>query len=184
MGRKSYDLISGDCMFKKHENKKFLKGFFLLIILLLSMSMISSCTAGENETIVKVPVKVNEYGFSREPLPFNQELYGYLDANDTLGNMHTYYLTDEQMAGLYYASNKTFDYPEGLILSYHLEEIGDSIFYGNYIVDHIYLPDGSEIQPVTGAQRDEFVNNSVNIGKECSFCEEYFGWTTSEMVND
>lgn len=119
--------------------------------------------------------------FSHEALPFNQELYGYIDANDSLGNTHTYYVTDEQMTGLYIFSNKTFEYPDGLYLSYHRED--NDIMFGNFVVDHIYLKDGTEIKSVNGSQRDEFVNDSVNIGKECKWCEEYFGLSTEELVD-
>lgn len=55
--------------------------------------------------------------------------------------------------------------------------------FGNFVVDHIYLKDGTEIKSVNGSQRDEFVNNSVNIGKEFKWCEEYFGLSTEELVD-
>lgn len=167
-------------MFKLKDGK-ILSGILLLLLIILSVTMISSCSAADNNTEVKVPVTINEFGFSREPLPFNQDLYGYIDANDSLGQSRTYYVNNEQMAGLYYFSNKTFDYPDGLYLTYH--HMDDDLMFGNVIVDHIYLKDGTEIQPVSGPELDEFVNNSVNIGKECEWCDDYFGLTTSELAD-
>lgn len=167
-------------MFKKMINNKLYSGVILFIVILLSITMVSSCSATDN-TSIKVPITVQEFGFSHEPLAFNQDLYGYMDANDSMGHTHTYYVTDEQMAGLYYSSNKTFEYPDGLYVTYHHED--DDIMFGNFIIDHIYLKDGTEIQPVSGLERDEFVNNSVNIGKECQLCSEYFGLSTSELAD-
>ena len=106
-------------MIKKFKNNNFKTGFLILIVTLLSISMITSCSATEENPIVKVPVTINEFGFCREPLPFNNDLYGYIDATDSLNHTHTYYLNDEQMVGLYLASNKTFEYPDGLYLSFH-----------------------------------------------------------------
>lgn len=161
-------------------NKKKIKVILILLAVFLSITIISNSTAADDNVTVKVPIKVNEFGFSREPLPFNQELYGYIDGTDFLNKNHTYYVTDEQMAGLYYASNKTFEYQDGLTVTYHKED--EDIMYGNIIVDNIYLPDGTPIEPVTGVECEEFLNNSVEIGKDCDLCDKYFGLTTSEFL--
>lgn len=165
---------------KKKNNDKLILGVvcIALIMIVLALTIIDENITHNNNTNEKEHITIKEFSFQRDGLPLNETLYGWIDAKDSLGQEHTYYLTKEQMTGIYLASNKTFEFSDGLDVTYHKTED-----LGNIIVDHIYLPNGIEIKPIGGKIADMFTNNSVTIGKTSKYCDEYFGLTMEEFLD-
>lgn len=161
----------------KQKNKKILGAFCGIIIILFIIVMIAG---GNNNTENTHPthITVTELEFDRFGLPLDSKLYGWIDATDDTGTNHTYYVTKDQMAGLYYNSGKTLEFPDGLNITYHKVDNGNT---GTLIVDQIYYPNGTEIKSVGGEDSDVFAANSVQIGKNCKLCSPEFGMTSSEV---
>ena len=145
---------------KKESLLKISLIFFVFVIILLAISMLTNSTVTENDGI-EVHITVKDFGFSKEPLPFDENMYGYISGNVTEDHEETYYLNKEQMAGLSYASNETFEYPDGLDIACHYYKDEDGLRH--IAVDHIYLPDGTEIEPLSGEECDRFVDRCEDI---------------------
>ncbi|WP_292475412.1 hypothetical protein [Methanosphaera sp.] len=164
----------------ENKNKKIIGGCCLLIIIIFAFAMFTGNNTTHENTTEKEPITVKELDFDRYGLAFDTSLYGWIDGTDSNGKGHNFYVTKDQMAGLYYGSGKTFDFPDGLVITYH--NVHDGTETGNDVVDHIYWPNGTEISPVGGEDSDVFAANSVSIGKQFKVCAEDFGMTVSESA--
>lgn len=162
----------------KQKNKKILGAFCGIVIIIFLLVMLTGNNQVHENTTTKEHITVKEFDFDRYGLPMDSKLYGWITGTTSDGKEHTYYVTKDQMAGLYYSSGKTFEFNEGLDLTYHRVDNGNS---GNYIVDHIYLPNGTDVKPVGGEDSDVFAANSVQIGKNCKLCSSEFGMISSEV---
>ena len=157
----------------RNTNKKILGAKSLIII--VKFLLVFAFTGNNNNTDDnKTTIKVAQIDFDRYGLAFDNRLYGWIDTNNDGQNM-TYYLTKDQMAGLYY-HDKTFQY-DTLQITYHVvNDTGKD----TYIVDKIYTTDGTEIVPVSGEDSDRFAANSRSLAGTGK-CGRDFGKTTSEL---
>lgn len=156
----------------KKKNKKIIGGFCLIVIIIFAFVLLT----GNNTTDDKEHIIIKELDFDRFGYVFDRTLYGTIDGTTDNGTNHTYYVTKDQMASLYYGNNKSLEYPDGVLLTYHKLDNGAD----TWVVDKLYYPNGTEIPRVSGEESDVFAANSVQIGQNFRVCNSEFGMTTSE----
>jgi len=158
----------------KETNKKILGAFCAIVIIIFILVMFTGGNNTHENTTEKMHINIKELDFDRYGYLFDRNLYGTITGIDTNGTNHTYYMTKDQMAGLYYHNND-FQYPE-LLITYHIRN------NDTYIIDHIYTTNGEEIKPVTGQESDEFAAHSVQLAKGKQYCNPEFGMTVEETI--
>lgn len=157
-------------MESRQKNKIILLVFGILIILILLLAL----SGGSNDKATNnVTIQIKELDMDRYGLAFDNSLYGWIDTTDN----ESYYLTLNQFASLYYGSAETFEYPDGLIVSYHVQDNGGN---GLKVVDKMYYVNGSEIPSVNNENETLFGANSPMIGANNPYCAEDFGLTAEE----
>lgn len=150
------------------DKKKTIIGIIIgILMIIIALSLFAQPTKSTDTA----NITIKELDFDRYGLAFDRTLYGWIDTTDN----KTYYVTLNQMASLYYGSNETFEYVDGITIKYHLENNGT-----NYVVDKLYYRNGTEIPKVSSEQEDVFGANSPRIGVNNKYCAPDFGLTAEE----
>jgi hypothetical protein len=160
---------------KKSNNKKIISIIGLLLLLVIAglfvgNAIFNSYVMGDAVLIKPTGFNLTPYGYS-----WDNEIYGYAIATDENGTQSTYYFTLDQMAALASESSNTYDFSDGIYVSYNNNNSK------NYnLVSNIYKKNGDEIVKPAGFDTYNFVSNARFIGKESDYCMEGFGFTEKE----
>ena len=147
----------------------------LLAIVIMSISTISliqkSHIPEDAELIKPVGFNLTPYGYE-----WNNQLYGEAIVTDENGTNSSYYFSLNQMAALASASDNTFNYTDGIYVTYNYSK-------NRKIVSHIYSSDGKEIIKPDNFDEYDFVTNARFLGRESPYCLDGFGFTAEEYKN-
>ncbi len=165
---------------KKTEiNYKTIISVAILLLILLAV-IISTYNLVQKSTMDPDAELVKPVGFNLTPYGYkwNKELYGMCIAENENNTNSTYYFTLEQMAALASDSSNTFNYTDGLYLSYNTNNSD-----GVKIVQHIYKTNYKEIKKPENFDEYSYVTNARFLGRESPYCFEGFGFTQEEYKN-
>lgn len=157
---------------KRTYNKKYILYFIMIII----VSGVIIGVLGGNNSIPEDTKLIKPVIFDFTPYGYdwNKELYGYCNATDENGNMHTYYFNLDQMAALYKSSGGTFNFSDGMYVT-----VNNTTGNKNIVTD-IYKKNRAEIIKPYDYNEYEFAKNARFIGMNQTYCARGFGFTTEE----
>ena len=162
---------------EKGTSKLAIFGIIILILLIIgvgwtSINMLNhmSYSSLPSEAVLVSP---SEFDYKPDGYFFDNTLCGNFVGTNQNGTQ-TYFLTQNQIFALAYNSNNTFDYSEGIYVTYKRE---DSLYNGINVVKKMYFADGTEIKIPDGYDGSSFVNQSISIGSNSAYCLNTFGYS-------
>lgn len=116
------------------------------------------------------------------PSDFDYKTDGYYFDNSLTGNFvgtnqngtQTYFLSQDQLIALAVYSNNTFNYSDGIYVTYKQES---SIYNDINVVEAIYLNDGTQLTIPDDYDTSYFISNSKKIGSSSKYCTKSFGYS-------
>lgn len=120
-----------------------------------------------------VLVYPSDFDFKPDGYYFDDSLCGSLVGTNENGTQ-LYFLTKEQVFALAYNSNNTFNYSDGIYVTYKTES---SIYNDINVVNNIYLENGKQLSVPENYDSTSFIKNSKNIASKTKFCSKTFGYS-------
>ena len=146
--------------------------FAIIFMLVFTNSLIQKSNIPEDAELIKpVGFNLTPYGYE-----WNNKLYGEAVVTDENDTNSTYYFSLNQMAALASASDNTFNYTNGIYVTYNTSR-------NRKIVTNIYSLNGKEIIKPDDFDEYDFLTNSRFLGRESPYCLEGFGFTAEEYKN-
>lgn len=167
-------------------NKKKLIGTCcgLILILAIISTIVSPPTTtttdiniAEDENLFNnsIGIKTSQWDYAPEGFPLiGDDVYGSCEGVDSDGVEHTYFFSDPQMAALGNISDYTFEFN-------NLHVIAEKNDQGNYIVEHIFYKNGSEVSYDWDSY--DFKAYAKIAGANNPNCVSGFGYGTDEVNN-
>ena len=142
------------------------------IIGFLSYDMLTNMSFSSipNDAVLVAP---NDFDYKPDAYYFDNSLYGNFVGTNENGTS-TYFLTQKELLALAYNSNNTFNYSEGIYVTYHKNK---GMYNEINIVDSLYLRNGTEIGLPEDFDVSSFNENSKQIASRSNYCTKTFGYT-------
>lgn len=142
----------------------------LIAIGLFAGTLIQTASIPNDAQLIKpVGFNLTPYGYD-----WNNQLYGEAVVSQNATN-DSYYFTLNQMAALASASDNTFNFTDGIYVSYNTNNSR-----GVKVVEHVYDAKGKEIIKPDKFDEYDFVSNARFTGRNSPYCLEGFGFTKEE----
>ena len=157
-------------------NLKIIGVIFLIIIVglvaFMSINMFDdvSYSALPGDAVLVYP---SDFDFKPDAYYFDSTLYGNFVGTNENGTQ-SYFLTQEQVFILAYNSNNTFNYSNGIYVTYDKES---TVYNDINVVKDIYLEDGTRLSVPDDYDSDTFIKNSKKIASNTKFCTKTFGYS-------
>lgn len=164
----------------KKETKVNYKNIIIVCVVLLAIiimgafatSLIQKSNIPEDAELIKpIGFNLTPYGYE-----WNNKIYGEAIVTDENGTNSTYYFSLNQMAALASASDNTFNYTDGIYVTYNYSN-------NRKIVSHIYSLNSKEIVKPDDFDVYDFLTNARFLGRKSPYCLEGFGFTAEEYEN-
>lgn len=146
----------------------------LIVMVIFGTSLIQKSNIPQDAELIKpVGFNLTPYGYE-----WNKDLYGKAIVTDEKGTNSTYYFTLTQMAALASHSDNSFNYSDGIYVTYNTNN-SDNV----KIVENIYTTNGIKIIKPKNYDEYEFISNARFSGRESPYCFDGFGFTEEEYKN-
>lgn len=145
----------------------------LIVLGIFAGTLMQQSAIPEDAQLIKpVGFNLTPYGYE-----WNNHLYGEAITSENATN-DSYYFTLRQMAALASYSDNSFNFSDGLYVSYNTNNSR-----GLKVVEHIYDKSGKEIIKPDDFDEYDFVTNARFLGRNSPYCLEGFGFTKEEYEN-
>lgn len=145
----------------------------LIVLGLFAGTLIQTSSIPEDAQLIKpVGFNMTPYGYE-----WNNQLYGEAVTTQNSTN-DSYFFTLNQMAALASASDNTFNFTDGIYVSYNINNSR-----GVKVVERVYDSKGKEIITPEDFDLYDFVSNARFFGRNSPYCLEGFGFSQEEYEN-